>query len=84
MKSSWPLHFYQLSVVCFLCALKPKQTPHSCTKYLDKGTIKPEIQSHLSVAKHAYISEGSLADVGPYILYRLKTACRRQVTSAFA
>ena len=40
MKSSWPLHFYQLSVVCFLCALKSKQTPRSCTKHLDKDTTK--------------------------------------------
>ena len=29
-----------MSVVCFLCALKSKQTPRSCTKHLDKDTTK--------------------------------------------
>ena len=28
--------------------------------------------------------KGSLAEVVPYTLYKLKTACRRQITSAFA
>ena len=45
---------------------------------------KPEIRPHLSVAKRGYTSESNLADIVPYILYGLKTACRRQITSAFA
>ena len=50
--------------------------PRSCAKYLDKDTIKPEIRPHLSVAIPGYISEGNLAEVVTYILYKLKTACR--------
>lgn len=42
-------------------------------KFLDKNTIKTEILPHLSVAKRGYISEVNLAEVVPYILFKLKT-----------
>jgi len=46
--------------------------------------IKPEIRLHLFVAKRGYISEGSLAEVVPYTLYKLETQLQWQITSAFA
>jgi len=51
---------------------------------LDEGTIKPEILPYLSVAKRGYVSEDNLMEVVPSILYKLKTACRRQNTTSFA
>jgi hypothetical protein len=46
--------------------------------------IKPEIRLHLLVAKRGYISEGGLAEVVPYTLYKLETLLQWQITSAFA
>ena len=45
--------------------------------------IKPEIRLHLFVAKRGYISEGCLAEVVPYTLYKLETQLQWQITSAF-
>ena len=39
---------------------------------LDKDTIKFEILPHLSVAKRGYASESDLAEVIPYVLYKLR------------
>ena len=84
MKSSWPLHFCQLSVVCFLCALKSKQTPRSCTKHLDKDTTRarntaPFVcgktwfylrrQSGESCSKHALRVENRLSIADYFCVY---------------
>ena len=50
---------------------------------LGKDTIKSKILPHLSLAKRGYVSKIELAEVIQYILYKLKTGCRWQITSAF-
>ena len=46
--------------------------------------MKSEILPHLPAAKCGYASKGDLAEVVQSILYKLKTDCRWQITSAFA
>ena len=41
-------------------------------KVPDKDMMKSGIMPHSSVAKHGYVSEGDLAEVIPYVLYKLK------------
>jgi len=65
-----------------LCS-KIKISIRSCTKYLAKDTIKTEIRLHLFVTKRGYSSVGSLAEVVPYTLYKLKALLQWQITSAF-
>ncbi len=43
---------------------------------LNKDTIKNEILSHLSKAKHDYVTQSCLIDVINTILYKLKTGCQ--------
>ena len=50
---------------------------------LGKDAIKSKILPHLSLAKRGYVSKSCLAEVIQYILYKLKTGCRWQITSAF-
>ena len=76
--------FLQIEKSLFSLHFKIKTNTPSCTKYLDKDMIKPEIRLHLFVAKRGYISEGSLAEVVPYTLYKLETQLQWQITSAFA
>ena len=38
----------------------------------NKDMMKSEIMPHSSVAKHGYVPEGDLAEVIPYVLYKLK------------
>ena len=42
-------------------------------KVLGGDMMKSEMLPHLSVAKRGYISEANLAEVDPYILFKLKT-----------
>ena len=39
---------------------------------LDGGMMKSEMLPHLSVAKRGYVSESDLAEVIPYVLYKLR------------
>ena len=45
--------------------------------------MRSDILAHLYVAKRGYISKSGQVEVIPYILYKLKTSCRRHITSAF-
>ncbi len=41
-------------------------------KVLGGDTMKTEMPPHLSVTKRGYVSESGLAEVIPYVLYKLK------------
>ena len=83
-KSSWLLIFLQIAKSLFSLCSKIKISIRSCTKFLDKDTIKPETRLHLFVTKRGYTSAGSLAEVVSYTHYKLKTLLQWQITSAFA
>ena len=75
--------FLQIEKSLFSLHFKIKTYTPSCTKYLDKDAIKHEIRLHLFVTKRGYTSAGSLAEVAPYTLYKLKALLQWQITSAF-
>ena len=49
----------------------------------DKGTIRHEVIPLLSVPKRGYVSKSDLLEGIPKMLYKLQTAFRRQINSAF-
>ena len=49
----------------------------------DKGTIKHEVISFLPVPKCGYVSKSDLLEGIPKMLFKLQTAYRRQINSAF-
>ena len=49
----------------------------------DKDTIKHEVTSLLSVPKRGYVSKNDLLEGIPKMLFKLQTAYRRQINSAF-
>ena len=49
----------------------------------DKGTIKHEVIPLLSVPKRGCVSKSDLLEGIPKMLYKLQTAYRRQINSAF-
>ena len=50
----------------------------------NKDTKKYEILPHLSVAKRGQMSKSARVEVIPCGFYKLKTACRWQITSTFS
>ena len=69
--------------VYYLCTVKTKINTSLMYEVLDKDTIKSEILPYLSVAKRGYVTKSDLVEVIQCILYKLKTSCRRHITSAF-
>ena len=49
----------------------------------DKDTIKHEVISLLPVTKRGYVSKSDLLEGIPKMLFKLQTAYRRQINSAF-
>ena len=74
LEPSWPLILLQLERGLCLCAVKPRQTPRSCTKFLTKT------RQNLRVGSVCWWQNVAM----PQKVIRLKTACQWQMSSAFA
>ena len=84
LEPSWPLTLLQFERSLCLCAVKPRQTPRSCTKFLTKTRQNLRVGSVCWWQNVAMPQKVIRLKSFKAVSTRLKTACQWQMSSAFA
>lgn len=84
LEPSWPLILLQFERSLCLCAVKPGQTPRSCTKFLTKTRQNPRVDSVCWWQNVAMPQKAIRRQLFKAFSTMLKTACQWLMSSAFA